>query len=68
LSGVEGADFPSDWATGACPAVLIGGSFRRSPQNRQNLPSGKRVLPQLAHTLSSTISIGSKYYARGAGM
>jgi len=34
------------------------GSASKSPQKRQNLPSGKRRLPQLAHTCSSTISIG----------
>ena len=44
------------------------GSASKSPQKRQNFPSGKRRLPQLAHSSSSTVSIGCEYYARAASL
>src|ERR1035441_5104418 len=49
--------------------VAIGGTFSRnglstSPQNKQNLPSGKAGLPQLTQTCWTATAIGGEYYRR----
>ena len=44
------------------------GSESKSPQNRQNRPSGNCTLPQVEQTWSSTISIGWEYYAGVAAL
>jgi len=43
-------------------------SESKSPQNRQNRPSGKWALPQLVQTCSRTVAIGGECYAAVAAL
>src|ERR1035438_3841577 len=63
-SGVAASDLAFELERSAIVRAFSGDSVSRSPQNRQNLPSGKAELPQLLHTGWTATTIGREYYRR----